>query len=96
MAVSKETVLHTLGLARLEAPADDNGLEDLAGQLAAIVDYMDILNQAEVEGVEPLFSPVSRVAPPREDEAGREYSRDEVLANAPEREEFFFVVPRVL
>lgn len=102
MAVSKETVLHTSLLARLDLASGAGGEEAgsrisaFARQMDGIVEYMDILETAETEGVEPLFSPLSYTAPPRKDEACQHYSRDEVLSNAPDAEDGFFVVPQVL
>ncbi|MDR2050179.1 MAG: Asp-tRNA(Asn)/Glu-tRNA(Gln) amidotransferase subunit GatC [Deltaproteobacteria bacterium] len=103
MAISKETVLHVSRLARLDLAAGLSGAEaedkigSFAVQMAQIVEYMDILNQADTSGVAPLFSPVSLTAAPRQDiplEAG--FSREQILANAPEQEKGMFVVPRVL
>lgn len=102
MAVSKETVLHTSRLARLDLSAGYGGaeaearIETFARQMDQIVAYMDILDEADTTGVEPMFSPMSRTAPPAEDVAEALYSRDEVLAGAPEQEDGLFIVPRVL
>lgn len=102
MAVSKATVLHTSNLARLDLGAGATGAEAEAGieafarQMDRIVEYMDILAEADTAGVEPLYSPMSRTAPPAADEPRADYSREAVLANAPEREDGFFIVPRVL
>ena len=100
MSVSKETVLRAGRLARLSL---DKGpeLEDFAGQMAGIVEYMDILNQADTCGVEPMFSPMSRTAPPVPDEsttagANQPCVREDILRNAPEQSGGLFVVPRIL
>lgn len=105
MSVSKEQVLATAALCRLdlslgsspdEKEDTEQRLERLASQLDAIVGYMDILNQVDTEGVEPLYSPMRDVAPPRADIAEKRRTLEEVLANAPKRRQNFFVVPSVI
>jgi aspartyl-tRNA(Asn)/glutamyl-tRNA(Gln) amidotransferase subunit C len=64
--------------------------------MEAIVGYMDILNQIDTSGVEPLYSPLSNPAPPRPDVAVKTRSAEEILANAPKRQGRFFAVPPVL
>ncbi|NMC48817.1 MAG: aspartyl/glutamyl-tRNA amidotransferase subunit C, partial [Desulfovibrio sp.] len=46
--------------------------------------------------VEPLYGPVTHVSPTRPDEVKRTCTRDEVLANAPETDGRFFIVPRIV
>ena len=105
MSVSKEQVLATAALCRLDlslpsarhpVESPEQRLVRIADQLDAIVRYMDILNQADTQNVEPLYSPMRDVAPPRADEAEKRRSPDEILANAPERRQNFFVVPPVI
>ena len=102
MSVSKETVLHTGKLARLdlrslfEGQDYDEKLEVFADQMSKIVAYMDILESADCSGVEPLYSPMHLTAPPRADEVKQEYSREQELENAPEQGDGFFLVPRVI
>ncbi len=108
MSVSKEQVLATAALARIDlaaSPGEDAPLTPqqaeehanrLASQLDAVVRYMDILNQVDTTGVEPLYSPMLHVAPPREDRAEQLRSTDEILANAPKKHSTFFAVPPVI
>ena len=102
MPVSKDIVLRTSRRARLDlrsgrtGQAADGQLEAFAAQMEKIISYIDILETADTSGVEPMFSPMCRTAPPRPDAAVQVYSRDEVLQNAPAQAEGFFVVPKVL
>lgn len=106
MPVSKEQVLATAYLCRIDltlspspeasAEAPEERLARMASQLDAIVGYMDILNQVDTENVEPLYSPMRDIAPPRPDVARKLRTTDEILANAPERRGTFFVVPPVI
>ena len=107
MSVSKDTVLHTADLSRLDlrstlqadspdGAAVDARLEVFAAQMEEIVGYMDILQSAKTDGVEPMYSPMGLTAGPREDEVRQEYTREEELSNAPEQADGFFLVPRVI
>jgi aspartyl-tRNA(Asn)/glutamyl-tRNA(Gln) amidotransferase subunit C len=65
--------------------------------MSKIVGYMEILNECETSGVEPMYSPMADPQPPREDiprEAG-EGSGDWILDGAPETFGRFFSVPRI-
>ncbi|MDR1242854.1 MAG: Asp-tRNA(Asn)/Glu-tRNA(Gln) amidotransferase subunit GatC [Deltaproteobacteria bacterium] len=95
MSVNKEIALHVGKLARLNL-VETEKLELFARQMEQIVEYMDILKSADTAGEEPLFSPMRRTAPLREDVAHLLYTRDEELANAPEKDAGFFLVPRIL
>ena len=105
MPVTKEQVLATAALCRIDlsvssAHARDESADERVGRIAAeldaVVKYMDILNQADTEGVEPLYSPLEYIAPPRPDRAEKRCTADEILANAPKRQQTFFVVPPVI
>ena len=106
MSVTKEQVLATAALARLDLTQTAEGhsspeeaeavLNRLASQMEAIIGYMDILDQVDTEGVEPLYSPMPEVAPPREDIAVKTRSVEEILSGAPRRQGRFFAVPPVI
>ena len=105
MPVTKEQVLATAALCRLDlsvssAHARQENSEEraqrIASQLDAIVGYMDILNQVDTENVEPLYEPLQHIAPPRQDKVEQRLTPDEILANAPKRQQNFFVVPPVI
>ncbi|MDR2825256.1 MAG: Asp-tRNA(Asn)/Glu-tRNA(Gln) amidotransferase subunit GatC [Deltaproteobacteria bacterium] len=93
--VNEKTVLHTSKLARLGF-VDTEKLELFAKQMEQIVAYMDILKAADTTGVEPMFSPLRLTAPLREDAARAQHTREEELANAPEKDQGFFLVPKIL
>ncbi|MGD2134000.1 MAG: Asp-tRNA(Asn)/Glu-tRNA(Gln) amidotransferase subunit GatC [Maricaulaceae bacterium] len=94
MSVTPEDVRRIARLARIAAPEDR--LEALAGELNGILDWIEQLNEVDVEGVEPMASAVDRALPMREDKVTDGDRRDDVLANAPASEEGFFVVPKVV
>jgi aspartyl-tRNA(Asn)/glutamyl-tRNA(Gln) amidotransferase subunit C len=105
MPVTKEQVMATAALCRLNfsAPSANAAHESaeervarIAAQLDAVVGYMDILNQVDTKGVEPLYSPLEHIAPPRKDVVKKQLAADDVLANAPKHQRNFFVVPPVI
>ena len=106
MSVTKEQVLATAALARLDLSLSAGGslspdeaemaVNRLAAQMEDIIGYMDILEQVNTENVEPLYSPMLEVAPPREDVAVKTRTVEEILSGAPRRQGSFFAVPPVI
>lgn len=94
MKITKEEVLHVAKLARLDM--DDAAVEKMSEQIGTILDYMDTLNRVDTEGVNPTSHAISLNNAFREDEATGSLDRDAALANAPEREDGCFVVPRIV
>jgi len=84
-------------LCRLARLAPDAATRDhFATQCSDILAYMDKLAEVDTSGVEPLYSPVSHREAFREDIAIRRRTRQEILANAPESDGSFFIVPRIV
>jgi aspartyl-tRNA(Asn)/glutamyl-tRNA(Gln) amidotransferase subunit C len=54
------------------------------------------ITRAEVEGVEPTTTVIPMVSVMREDVVRPSLDREEALANAPDREDVFFRVPRII
>ncbi len=81
-------------LARLEL--SDAEVEEFTGQLSAVIEYVEKMNELDTQGVEPLAHclPVSNVF--REDKAAESMGTEKTLANAPDSDEQFFRVPKIL
>ena len=94
MKITRDEVAKVATLSRLSL--DDQKLDLIAGQFNDILDYMDLLNGLDTTDVEPLYSPVERATPLRPDEAVKRVERKDVLANAPESDGSFFVVPKIV
>lgn len=94
MKISKEQVATIARLARLDL--DDARLERFAGQFGDILDYMDMLGAVDTTDVEPLYSPSEHGTVLRTDEVLTHCTREQLLANAPESDGQFFVVPRIV
>jgi len=94
MGLSQEDVRWVAHLARLEL--SDAELETMARQLSSILDYVNLLQQVNTDGVEPLAHPLPVQNVFRADEPTASLLVDEALANAPDRRGAFYGVPAVL
>lgn len=94
MKISKKEVLETAELARLEF--DEEDLEKFTNQLGRILDYIEGLNELDTTGIEPTSHVLEYSTPIREDTVDQMITQEEALSNAPEREDDFFVVPKVI
>ncbi len=94
--LSLEEVRRIAALARLELSADEERL--FAGQLSAILDYVDPLKALDVTGVEPMTHALAAGdAPPlRADEVRPGLPVEKALAAAPARDGTCFQVPRII
>jgi aspartyl-tRNA(Asn)/glutamyl-tRNA(Gln) amidotransferase subunit C len=94
MKLTREEVQQVAMLARLRLTPKDE--ERLTQQLDNILQYVEKLNQLDTSGIEP-FSHAEDVANPmREDAITNEPNADALLANAPEQENHFFQVPKII
>ncbi|HJO69425.1 MAG TPA: Asp-tRNA(Asn)/Glu-tRNA(Gln) amidotransferase subunit GatC [Rhodospirillales bacterium] len=94
MPLDIETVRNIAFLARIKVPEDE--LDALAGELSNIVDWVEQLSGVDTEGIEPMTSVVEMTLHGRDDVVDDGGRREDVLANAPEREDGFFAVPKVV
>ncbi len=94
MSVDADTVRRIAHLARI-AVADEE-VEHLRGELNAILAFFEQLSEADVEGVEPMTSVTPMAMRKRPDEVTDGDIPDDILKNAPAREDHYFVVPKVV
>ncbi len=92
--ISLEEVEHVARLARLELSEADK--ERMRRELDRILSYIDKLRALDTEGVEPTSHAVPMTNVMREDATRPSFPQDEMLANAPERSDDFFRVPRII
>ena len=98
MSVSRNDVMKIAELSRLYFSQQE--LDAFTSQFQRILDYIEKLKEADVEGVPPT-SHVSLVPDFekhifREDQVRRSLSQGEALANAPDAREGQFRVPKVI
>ena len=94
MKISTDEVRHVADLARLKIDAGD--LERFAGQLGVVLEYIESLKSVDTEGIVPTAHAVFTNNAFREDEEQGSLERDSALAGAPESEDGFFVVPKII
>ena len=94
MKIDKNTINKIARLSRIKL--DDKESEYYITDLNSILDWVEQLNEVNTENVEPLSNISSSVLPKREDVAKDVNSSDEILENAPDKLEGFFVVPKVV
>jgi aspartyl-tRNA(Asn)/glutamyl-tRNA(Gln) amidotransferase subunit C len=94
MAITRREVDYVAHLSRLELTEAEK--DTFAGQLSAIVGYMDKLNALDTSGVEPMVHGIEGHQRTRPDAAGKSLPRSEALRNAPEQSEGCFKVPRII
>ena len=92
--LTRSDVEHVAHLARLGLTDDELSL--LEGQLNHILDQYTILAQLDTEQIPPTAQTIELENILREDVARPSMPPEDVLANAPEREGDFFVVPAIL
>ena len=92
--IDQEQVRKVASLSRLELT--DQEILEFTGQLGAILEYVEKMNELATDNVEPLAHclPISNVF--REDCAKESLGTEKALANAPDRDESFFKVPKIL
>ncbi|MFA5539481.1 MAG: Asp-tRNA(Asn)/Glu-tRNA(Gln) amidotransferase subunit GatC [Gemmobacter sp.] len=94
MAIDTETARMVARLARIRV--EEDALPALAGELSGILDFMEQLNEVDVEGVEPMVSVTPMRLARREDVVTDGDIQDSILKNAPDAREGFFAVPKVV
>lgn len=95
MALTPQQVENVARLARLSLSADE--VERFGEQLSSILGYIEKLQQLDVSGVQPTTHAVGVTSTPlRDDEPRPSLSPDEALANAPQRDGTYFLVPRII
>jgi aspartyl-tRNA(Asn)/glutamyl-tRNA(Gln) amidotransferase subunit C len=94
MKITREEVENVAVLARLELTGEEKDI--FTGQMDAILAYVDKLNELDTSGVIPTAHAVPMENAFRDDDARPSIGVDSALANAPERAEGFFRVPKVI
>ncbi len=92
--IDPDQVRRIARLARINLTPDE--LEQVAGQLSDVLDYVAQLSELSTDRVEPTTHPLKISNIFRRDQAVRSLSSEEALANAPKKHGDFFAVPKVL
>jgi len=94
MSIQVNDVEHVAKLARLNLTEEER--ETFTGQLNAILQYAEKLNELDTDQVEPTTHVLHLSNVMREDEVRESLPQEKVFRNAPEEEGGQFKVPAVL
>ena len=94
MSIDKENIKHTAKLARISL--DKNKIESLSKDLSNIFNFIEKLSKIKTDKVSPLTSILDHSLRTREDKVIDGGIRDEILENSPNKNEEFFIVPKVI
>ncbi len=92
--IDRATVLHVAALARLQVRDDE--LPRLTAQMGRILEYVALLDELDLAGVEPTSHAMDLTGSLRADEPRPGLSPAEALANAPDPMPPYFRVPQVI
>ena len=94
MSVDQATVRHIARLARIKVT--DEEAAKLEGELSSILTWIEQLEEVDTDGVEPMTSVIDVDMKKRTDQVTDGGKPDDIVANAPERDNHFFLVPKVV
>jgi len=94
MSVTIDDVKYIANLAKLSF--DENELVNFTTQFNEILSFFEKLNELDTENVEPLSHPIPNENVFREDKVVNSLEREQALKNAPDADEEFFKVPKVI
>lgn len=94
MPVSKDDIYRIARLARLELTPQE--LECLSKDLAQIIAYIDKIQKVDTNGAVPQAPFAKAVSVFREDEIKPSLPKEKALGNAPDNDEDYFRVPKVI
>ena len=94
MSIDKNTVKHISKLARISL--DEKKIDNPSKDLTSIMKFIENLNKINTDKTNPLTSIINASLRSRKDEIKDGKIRDQILKNSPEKNEEFFVVPKVI
>jgi len=92
--IDKQQVQKVAKLARLQLSEQEK--EQFTAQLSKIIKYIEKMNELDTESVSPLAHCLDVYNNFRPDEPAASLGTDKTLANAPQRDEDFFKVPKII
>jgi len=94
MPIKIEDVERVATLSRLEFSFEEK--QKLAKELEQIVAYVERLNELDTNAVEPISHIIDLKNILREDKVRNWLEQEQALANAPQKKQSYFSVPKVL
>ncbi len=93
MSFTSDEVKHVAKLANLPLTLEEE--EKYGEQLSRILEYVDQLDKVDTKGIEPTFNVSGQKNVMRKDETAPSLLQENVLSNAPKKENGFFVTKGV-
>ena len=94
MALSKEDVLNIANLARLQI--EEGELDRYKQDLSRILEFVEQMNQADVDNIEPMAHPQDMMQPLRADNVAESNQREKFQQIAPATQDGLYLVPKVI
>jgi aspartyl-tRNA(Asn)/glutamyl-tRNA(Gln) amidotransferase subunit C len=94
MSIDKNKIKHVSKLARISV--DEKKIDSLSKDLNSIIKFIEKLNEINTDKTEPLSSILNEPLRLRKDEVNDGKIRDKILENSPQKNDEFFVVPKVI
>ena len=94
MSIDKNQVKKVAKLSRISL--DEKKLESLSKDLDSILNFVEELKKLDTKKTEPLTSIVNKTLEPRKDIINDGKIKEQILKNSPDKNEEFFIVPKVL
>ena len=94
MGLTREDVEKIATLARLRITSEEAA--ELTSQLAQILTYIEQLDELNTDGVEPMAHAIEQVNVLADDTVRESFPREDMLRNAPVRDDECYRVPPVL
>ena len=92
--IDEAAVRKVAKLGRLDL--SDEEVAEFSGQLSAILEYVEKMNELDTENVEPLAHCLAVSNVFRDDVVAESLGTEKTLTNAPEADEEYFKVPKIL
>ena len=94
MSVDLATVKRVARLARIAVSEDE--AQKMVGELNGILGFVEQLSEVNVDGVEPMTSVTPVAMKKRTDVVSDGAKAEDIVANAPNTDRNFFLVPKVV
>lgn len=94
MALSKDDVLNIANLAKLQVNEDE--VDQYKQDLSRILEFVEQMNQADVDNIAPMAHPQEMMQPLREDAITETDQREKFQQIAPATQDGLYLVPKVI
>ncbi len=94
MKIARKDVEKLAHLGRLELTEEE--LASMESDMNKMLQFVEKINEMDLEGVEPLAYMSEEVNILREDEVKQDITHEEALKNAPDKDTDYFRVPKVI